>query len=146
VPNATGVNSWVRHLPDTSLLVVQSKGQVRQIYTMVKNKKFRSEGSLLFEDKQRTPENDDLMILPELATSYPNYFFIVDENDIQAFAQSLRASQDETGWKATLGRWGLARNNPYFWAFSDQIQSFLKHRMGLNGGVIDYTHYDVWTK
>lgn len=146
VPNASGMNSWVRNFPDTSLLVIQSKGQVRQIYTIVKNKKFRSEGSLLFEDKQRTPENDDLMILPELATSYPNYFFIVDENDIQAFAQSVRASQDEASWKTTLGRWGLARNNPYFWAFSDQIQSFLKRRMGLNGGVIDYTHYDVWTK
>lgn len=146
VPNASGSNSWVRYLPDTSLIVVKSKGQVRQIYTMVKNKKFRSEGSLLFEDKQRLPENDDIMILPELATSYPNYFFIVDENEVGSFTQGLHSALTDASWQRVLSRWGLARNNSQFWWVSDQIQSFLKQRMGLNGGVIDYTHYDVWTK
>lgn len=146
VPHAVARNAWVRRMPDTALLVVKSQGQVRQIYTLVKNKKFKSEGSLLFESQQREPEVDEMMVLPGLATSYPNYFFVVNENEVPAFVDSLRSAQDKSRWNQTLARWGLSRKHSQFWQESDQIQNFLKSHMGIAGGVLDYTHYDIWTE
>jgi len=146
VPNASQANAWVRRMPDTALVVIKSGDSVRQVYTMVKNKMFRSEGSLLFEGKQRKPENDEMMVLPGLATSYPNYFFIVEEKDVPNFVASLTSSVDKAGMDRTLTQWGLQRTSSSFWLESDKVQSFLKARMGLEGGVIDYTHYDVWTE
>ncbi|WP_413291144.1 fatty acid cis/trans isomerase [Bdellovibrio sp. HCB337] len=146
VPHASGKNGWVRRMPDTALLMVKSQGQVRQVYTLIKNKKFKSEGSLLFEGSQRTPQFDDLMVLPGLAASYPNYFFVVEENEVPSFVANLTAAAEEPQWKQTLDQWGLSRSNKRFWPESDLLQSFMKRSMGLEGGVIDYTHYDIWTE
>lgn len=144
-PNTVGTNAWAQHLPDTTLLVLKAQGQVDRIYTLVKNKRFKSEGSLLFEENQRLPEEDQIMVLPGLATSYPNYFFVVDTQKISHFVKGLRSAHNQAQWDRFLLQWGLSRRHPQFWQESDKIQGFLKNRMGLEGGVLDYTRYDVWT-
>ncbi len=138
---------WIQYFPDSSLLVLKKNDQVTNVYTLIRNKKIKTIGTFLFAESKelRELEKDDLIVLDELATSYPNYFFIADEDKLPNFVKDLSAVRSSSNWSTFKYRWGLGRNRSDFWKQSDQIQAFLKAKMGIYGGVVDYTRYDVWT-
>ncbi|MFZ4404897.1 MAG: fatty acid cis/trans isomerase, partial [Pseudobdellovibrionaceae bacterium] len=103
-------------------------------------------GSLFFEQSARNINLDTLSFIDGLAGSYPNYFFIVQKKELALFTEKLQQVRNDIEWALLLKQWGLSRYRHDFWAQSDSIQQFLQKNMGIQAGVIDYTHYDQWTK
>lgn len=137
---------WVPRFPDVSLVALRDdRGRVSRLFTVARNKRANTVGSLLFESQLRTPETDTLQIFEGLAASYPNYFFVVDEKQIDEFVSSIRKATTPAAWKIVRSKFGVDRDRVDFWSLSDQIQSYAQRSMGPEAGVIDYTHYDIWS-
>lgn len=137
---------WVNYYPDSSLLIIKNGTSISKIYTIIRNKNLMAVGSILFEKYYRNEENDTLTILEGLNTSYPNYFFIMQENELSPFIRANLAVETEKDWEKLKSKWGLSRAHENFWQESDLIQNYLLNTLGIEAGVVDYTHYDLWTK
>lgn len=137
---------WVSRFPDVAMIAVRGDNGATRVFTAFRNKRFSSIGSLLFEKRLRDAKGDTLQIVEGVAASYPNYFFMVPEKTLPSFVKAIQASGDDPTWTLTRMTWGVNRSRSDFWAISDQIQSAAKRSLGIEAGVLDYTHYDVWNQ
>lgn len=169
-PRVESGGDWIANLPDVVLIGLRHggtengvakvakkedvsdplhakiDGKVEKVITIARNKRTRAVGSLLFENWLRVPQRDDVVILPELAGSYPNFVFIVDEDRLGEFVHELKNSRSESGFKALKAKWGLESTNARFWGQTDQLMDFVRTQRGPQSGILDFTRYELWNK
>jgi len=82
---------WAQYFPDLSVLVVEMEGGGTRLFSIAHDKAHTNVAFLFDEQARRTPQDDMLTILPGLFASYPNFFFKIREDQIDAFVTDTQA-------------------------------------------------------
>ena len=113
-----------------------------KVITMIANRWHDSVRTLFFENKRLNRENDSADFIKDYVGSYPNFLFVVDENDLGDFYDLMKNfDKDNTCDIARILRYGINRNNQRFWCHFDWFQKdFVKKNLHA-GGLWDLNRY-----
>lgn len=128
-------------LPDTMLLKVKTTQQ-DLVYTLLLDKAYSNISSMLADDARRLPEKDKLTIYAGFIGSYPNFFFSVDEQQLNEFIDGIIHAEDEDDMEKLYQRFGIRRTHPEFWQYADWFNEQHKKQRGLQAGLLDLNRYD----
>lgn len=114
-----------------------------RVYSLVANRVYKSQYTLMFQNGQALPDEDTLSLYPTLVNGFPNLFVDLDLADAQRFLADLRAVESNDDWKGFAARYGILRNSPQFWAFYDWINRWNLQNRGDSAGWLDLSYYDT---
>jgi len=78
------------------------------------------------------------------AGAYPNAFLVVDANELPGFTEAVRGLASGSDAARLLGRYGLRRSDPRFWAHSDALHAAYRRWAPKEAGQFDYNRYENW--
>lgn len=131
---------WTEELPDSVFVLEEEGDRITNLWTLIRNKRYKDIGSMFLADSLRDPERDSMVLVRGLGTSYPHYFFFVPRQEIGDFVKALK--KGDLSFAKT--KWGRERTDKRFWKDSDRLQQFVSSNYGEKAGVLDYTKYDEW--
>jgi hypothetical protein len=127
--------------PENALLqVVTSAGP--EYFTLLRNSAHTSMTALFREDKTRLPSEDTMTVLRGFVGAYPNILYVVDEQKLGDFVDTLSGLKTETDYAAVLDSYGIRRTNSDFWAHSDAFLQGYKKLSPLEYGLLDYNRLE----
>ena len=150
VSTLTGVKGqpFLPHLP--SAVVVRVNGpddgsgpNRHRVYSLIANRVYKSQFTLVFQNGQARPEEDTLSVYPTLVNGYPNLFIDLDLADAAGFLAGLRAVKTEDDWDRLAARYGILRNSERFWPFYDWLNDWNFRTRGDAAGWLDLSYYDA---
>ena len=111
-------------LPDVAFLRVRLGGRPEDdlAYTLISNKAYKHVRSMFADEKlgdRRDYENDTQTVVDWLEGAYPNFFYIVDLEQIEAFTAHYGAIANRDDYEQFVARYGMRRTNPRFWSNAD---------------------------
>lgn len=113
------------------------KDQEDQVYTMVVNR-WHDNVAFMFNEKfRRNVKKDKVNFIEGFIGSYPNYFVVVEQEDIKEFFALLRETVDEK----KLSKFFINRNNKNFWKEYDWFQKRFEVDQPIESGVFDLNRY-----
>jgi len=145
---ATGTRGEkVAVLPDAAFLRVRlgSKPEEDLAYTLINNKAYKHVRSMFADEKigdRRDFDNDTLTIVKWLEGSYPNFFYQVELNDIEAFVSHYNGIKDRDGYEQFVARYGVRRTDSRFWAASDWFNKRYAREQPIQSGLFDLNRYE----
>lgn len=128
-------------LPQLSIVSVEKHG-ARKVFTMVHNIGHANVSTLLFEDKQILHDEDSISLVPGILGSYPNIFFDIAEEQLPAFVAAIEQLNTAADYTRLIDDFGIRRNSPRFWAYSDWLHDQLRAQSRIEVGVLDYNRYE----
>ncbi len=132
---------WVQYLPDLSLVRINHQNGDNRVYSLVHDKAHTNVAFLFVENLRREPEKDTITVIQGLIGSYPNFFFVVDEGELDNFVHSLSAMRTEQDWRSLVDAFGVRRSSPQFWETADFFQDTAADRHPSKGGLLDLNRY-----
>jgi hypothetical protein len=132
--------------PDLSFIRVRRDGNPENdlAYTVIRNKAYKNVTSMFQDEgdsKFRDYSNDSLTVVDWLEGSYPNFFFTVDINDVDLFAERYAALQSRDDYEHFVSAYGTRRTNSAFWATADWFQDEYLREKPVGAGVFDLNRY-----
>jgi hypothetical protein len=129
-------------LPEMSLLRIKTgKPENDLVYTLVLNKAYSNISNMLAEKARRVPQNDSITIVSGFIGSYPNFFFTVEQNQLNEFVTMIKNAGTETDMDAVYNRFGIRRTNPEIWQHADWFNGQHPKYRGLEAGLFDMNRY-----
>lgn len=126
-------------LPDASLLLIeQPTPYAPQLVTLLRNKAHKNITSLLLEDRNLLPGEDTLTLAWGVLTQYPNALFHIRAGQLDAFAQALAGIGTAEDYSQLRRDFGILRNAPAFWAYSDRLHQLYQQAEPVSWGWLDY--------
>lgn len=136
----------LRHLPEVTFLRVRSAKQ-DLAYTLIHNKAYKSVSFMLADESIREDldrENDTLTVIKGLEGSYPNFFLVVEESELEIFATAFVGMSGESDYLQITKRYGVRRTNPDFWLHSDWFAQSSSRADPVGSGVFDLNRYQIY--
>lgn len=118
-------------------------GERHRVYSLVANRVYKSQYTLMFQNGQALPDEDTVSLYPTLVNGFPNLFIDLDLADAHHFLADLRAVQSKDDWAGLAGRYGILRNSEQFWPFYDWINRWNREHRGDAAGWLDLSYYDA---
>jgi len=134
--------SFVPQLPSVIMLRL-NQGDEHRVYSLIANRAYRSQYTLVFENGESMPEKDSMSVYPTLVNGFPNLFVDLDLKDAPSFLVDLKAVASKADWSAFKKRYGILRNSQAFWPFYDWINAWNFAQRGELAGWLDLTYYDA---
>jgi hypothetical protein len=128
-------------LPELSMLTIETARGPRPV-TLIHNDGHTNVASMFGEKKRRVPEEDTLTVVPGFLGAYPNAFFKVEQADLPRFVDAVAGLADESSFAELMGRYGIRRSDPGFWAHSDLIFGEVERLDFPDRGVLDYSRIE----
>ncbi len=110
----------------------------KQYVTLVRNNAHLNIASLFGENKRRVPEEDTLSVVPGFICAYPNAFLVVNEADLESFANMISSMRTESDYAALLDDFGVRRTSPAFWQQSDAFHAAFEQDAPVAYGLFDF--------
>lgn len=126
--------------PDVSFLRVTGNGE-DQAYTFIKNKAYKNISFILDEVDGRARDSDTLSIYKGLLGAYPNFFFVVDYQQIGRFADELVAIGSQEDYERFVGLYGVRRTSSSFWKEADWFNQQYAKQDPVGSGIYDLYRY-----
>lgn len=133
--------SQINNLPQQSIILLETS-QGDEFFTLIKNNAHLNITSMFGEQKNRIPEEDQLLMLRGFVGSYPNLFFKVKEKDAKDFISRISESGTEEGFSVLMERYGVRRTHPDFWKFSDRVYQGYQQFEPIDFGILDYNRLE----
>ncbi len=114
-----------------------------QVYSLVRDSGYSNIAQLFEEHERRLPDEDAMTVVPGFLGAYPNFFLIVHEKEMPAFAREVAGLKSAQDYQALVARWGVNRTDPWFWRVSDKFHRLIAEQQPLEGGLLDYNRYRV---
>jgi hypothetical protein len=130
--------SW---LPELTIVTIETASGPTTV-TLVHNDGHTNVATMFNEKARRVPEEDTLTVVPGFLGAYPNAFFRVKQQDLQAFADAVMHLSGEPDYAALMSRWGVRRTDPTFWTHSDMIYGQVDALDYPEKGVLDYSRIE----
>jgi hypothetical protein len=132
--------------PDLSFIRVRRDGNAENdlAYTVIRNKAYKNVTSMLQDEedsKFRDYSKDSLTVVDWLEGSYPNFFFTVDIDDVNRFAERYAELQDRDDYEHFVSIYGLRRTNSAFWETADWFQDEYLREKPVKAGLFDLNRY-----
>lgn len=134
--------SFVPRLPSVIMLRL-NHGDEHRVYSLIANRAYKSQYTLVFQNGQAMPEKDSMSVYPTLVNGFPNLFVDLDLEDAPQFLVDLKAVESADDWTAFKARYGILRNSEAFWPFYDWINAWNFAERGDLAGWLDLTYYDA---
>ena len=132
------VGKQVSVLPQLSFLSVKDVG----VFTLINNSFHKSISHMFFEQLEREPEKDTLSVAYGFIGAHPNAFYVVEKDDLSTFVDAIDGLRDEDSYAKLVDRFGVRRNDPRFWAISDELHERFAKTAGVEAGIFDYNRYE----
>ena len=110
-------------------------------YTLILNKAYKNVTSMFADEDRRDLEHDTMTVVEGLQGSYPNFFFVIDNSEVQAFAESYVAIRNRSDYERFVGLYGIRRTNPRFWRTADWFQDRYMKQEPVLSGLFDLNRY-----
>lgn len=145
---------YIAAFPDSSLVKVKGKDGHSYVYTLVHNKEHSNVNLMMFEDLRREPAKDTLVLVPGYATSYPNFYYVMGEDDIEDFVANVQRvpglgkEQPESAEFSRLALkdvnryYGVSRHNARFWEVHDEFNALYRVIDPIEAGYLDLNRYE----
>ena len=128
-------------IPEATLLVVEEADGTPSTFSLLRDTGHANVSNLV-EGKELRPDENTLTVVPGVVGSYPNAFYRARAAELPALAAAMRALRSEQDYDAFTRRWSVRRNNPVFWAFSDDLHARYSRDQTLEAGVLDYSRLE----
>ncbi|MCP4410109.1 MAG: fatty acid cis/trans isomerase [Gammaproteobacteria bacterium] len=142
-----GMNGYVlAAFPDVAFIRLRRDGKPENdlAYTVIRNKAYKNVTSM-FEDEEdsetRDYSKDSLTVVDWLEGSYPNFFFTVDIDDVDLFAERYAAMQNREDYERFVSIYGTRRTNSGFWETADWFQDEYLREKPIQAGLFDLNRY-----
>ncbi|WP_295580095.1 fatty acid cis/trans isomerase [uncultured Lamprocystis sp.] len=133
---------FTRYLPSVILLRL-NRGEESRVYSLVVNRVYKSQFTLIYQDGEALPDQYSLSIYPTIINGFPNLFIELDMDQAAPFLTALRAVTSQADWERFKERYGILRNSARLWPFYDWITDWnFSHRKEA-AGYLDLSYYDV---
>ena len=131
--------------PEVSFVRVTTDDPAQSlVYTILRNKAYKNVVSMLSDERQRDIadiEKDTVTVVDWLAGSYPNFFFSVRLEDIEAFARHCANVETMKSFDDLITRYGVRRTDRRFWEVADWFQRQYAIQRPLYSGLYDLSRY-----
>jgi hypothetical protein len=136
----------VQFLPDVAFIRVKMGGEPEDdlAYTMISNKAYKSVTSMFENEKladRRDYEYDTQTVVRWLEGSYPDFFYVVELDDIEAFVEEYNALENRQHYEAFVARYGLRRTSEDFWEHADWFNQQYAREQPVLSGIYDLNRY-----
>ncbi len=130
-------------LPELSFLRIKTKNPEQDlVYTLIRNQKLLNVSFIFGENLRREPEKDTLTVVPGFLGSYPNMFFGVPQQQLSAFIEQLKHSQNDPDSDLFYSLYGIRRTNPEIWRYYDFFNQKYHDLQPGNSGLFDMNRYE----
>ncbi|MGD8933909.1 MAG: fatty acid cis/trans isomerase, partial [Gammaproteobacteria bacterium] len=138
--------AFVQFLPDVAFIRVKMGGKPENdlAYTMISNKAYKSVSSLFEGEKlgdRRDYAHDTQTVVRWLEGVYPNFFYVVELDDIEDFVREYNDIQNREQYEMFVARYGLRRTNDEFWHHADWFNDYYARQEPLLSGIYDLNRY-----
>jgi len=110
-------------------------------YTLILNKGYSNISSMFENEDRRDHSQDTLTVVKGLTGSYPNFFFVIDIRDVDAFVRRVETIRNRDDYEKFVGLYGIRRTDTDFWAISDWFHTRLARDEPLRAGILDLNRY-----
>lgn len=136
----------VQVLPDVAFVRVAMGGKPEDdlAYTMISNKAYKSVTSMFTEEKladRRDYKDDTQTIVGWLEGSYPDFFYVVELNDIEQFVTQYNKIKNRKDYEIFVARFGLRRTSEYYWLHADWFNQQYRREQPVLSGIFDLNRY-----
>jgi hypothetical protein len=108
------------------------------VYSVIVNRWHDNVAFMFVEDERLDAQKDSIDIIEGFVGSYPNFFMVIEEDDIPTFFKALKEyDNDET----KLRKYFVARNDPKFWNTYDWFQNKFYETEPIKSGLFDLNRY-----
>lgn len=126
-----------QHLPQTTFITVTHENKSRY-YTLLHQMQFSNISHLFSSEDRRRPNEDTLLLLNGFVGAHPEAFLKVDQKDLTQLTTAIASVSSKEDWKRLMDRYGVRRNNPAFWEFSDQLHKAQADVSPITAAFFDY--------
>jgi hypothetical protein len=114
----TRAYKFPRYLPSVILLKL-TDGDEARVYSLIANRVYASQDTILFQDGQALPHLYTMSLYPTVIGGFPNYFMEMDLSQAGDFLRGLRDVRSLADWNSLRDRYGILRNDARLWATYD---------------------------
>jgi len=136
----------VEYLPDAAFVRVKMGGKPEHdlAYTMISNKAYKSVSSMFDKEtlnERRDYQYDTQTVVRWLEGSYPDFFYVVELEDIEGFVEEYNAIENRQHYEAFVARYGLRRTSEDFWKQADWFNAKYAQEQPRLSGIYDLNRY-----
>ena len=124
-----------------ALLRVIKKGGKDDVVSIIINRWHDNVNSLFGEEDRLDASKDTADFIRGSIGSYPNFFFVVKEDDLPDFFDLLEHYEDTPEYIGKLLHYGVARNDIDFWEHYDWFQEHFYKEQPVESGMYDLNRY-----
>jgi len=139
----TREHKFPRYLPSVILLKLKD-GEDSRVYSLIANRVYASQDTILFQDGQSLPHLYTMSIYPTIIGGFPNYFMEMDLSQAGDFLRGLRDVQSLADWNRLRDRYSILRNDARFWPTYDWFTQWNADNRGSHAGYLDLSYYDLF--
>ncbi|TDG13784.1 peptidylprolyl isomerase [Seongchinamella unica] len=112
-----------------------------EFYTLLRNSAHSNIAEAFNEDERRLPEEDTMTVVSGFIGAYPNYFFQVEEQEIERFTSAVMALDSPADYQQLKRTYGVRRNAPWFWRVVDKAHAHSRWLNPVEYGIFDLSRY-----
>ena len=132
----------IEQLPEATLLRVEASDGKREVYSLLRNRAHTNVAFILGEERRYQPALDTLTIYPGVLSSYPNFIFNVQVEQVAEFVAAMEQARDAPAFEQLVERWGIRRTHPEFWRYFHDMSAYIQQTEPLEAGVLDMNRYE----
>jgi hypothetical protein len=137
----------VQILPDVAFVRVKMGGKPEDdlAYTMISNKSYKNVTSMLANERlgdKRDYKQDTQTVVRWLEGSYPNFFYVVALEDIEAFVADYNAIENRQQYETFVAHYGQRRTSEDFWNHADWFKKQYAREQPILSGLFDLNRYE----
>jgi hypothetical protein len=145
--SAKDINKKIaQYSPEVAFIRVLMGGKPENdlAYTIIYNKAYLTVSNLLQTEKPGDARDYDLdtqTVLPWLEGSYPNFFFVIKYDEIEAFFEQYNNITNKESYDIFVTHYGIRRTNEDFWLHADWFNVRHKREQPVLSGIFDLNRY-----
>ena len=112
------------------------------VASMIINRWHNNVTHLFGEEKALDPKKDTVDFVPGFVGSYPNHFFVVEEDDFLQFLNQVANYHDTKQDQEHLKKYAINRAEKDFWEHYDWFQKRFNENQPVHSGLFDLNRYN----
>lgn len=141
---ANRLGGFARYFPELSFIQVRPSVTGEPIaYTVSRTTEHSNVAYLVGDQRRRDEDADTLAIFRGYEGAYPNYFFVVYDDDLLEFEAQALAIRSPRGFAALVDDFGVRRTNVGFWTLLDWFHADFAQRQPTAASLFDISRMEV---
>ena len=132
-----------RYMP-SMIMVKLNHGEESRLFTLVVNRVYKSQYTILFQNGQALPDLYTLSVYPDVVGGFPNLFMELDLAQSAEFIEGLRKVDSLPEFLKFRDRYTALRNRADFWETYDWFNAWNFKNRKQNAGIFDLSYYDLF--